>query len=543
MMAMQKAEALPFLTVEEAIKRSKHTLRFQEELSLSIWERARIELVYIRNLKEWMVSTGNKLNPILEKAKYCPDEMVVRNLVKEALCTTEVHQNVHNAMMCSDGPYTTLQRGIGLNKITISSKERLLSDIEKEFYMFNKKRIQYESDIKKRKVNSEKMKSSIIELEEQLSKRSRIAHVRRSTRANRKVDHLTNRLSMLRKQIESEKSMVEKKQDALSEFMSSINTDMKTLYIELTELQTKRMQLIYSQLTKFGCAFKEFNHGNKKRRTEIGEMIGCFESICIDEIIERVKQDVEARANTRKNGHIFELQEMFSPMKNHIESRKDAALSASALPKQENINNTPAVQSMMGRTQTTVESSESDNLLVGTFCASSSESIKTKGMNPVRCQQSENSDSSLESKIETIVIPNELGSDCKMPPPFPTKEFCVSSGDEGSSCMEEQHEADDLSCRWSNTNQRLHTNNTDDVSMIRNVKVIAVHDFVAAKGDQISFKKGQIIKQKVGENEDGFAYGWVRENRLAPKQYGWYPAGIVQRYVPTSDQRSSARKE
>lgn len=71
--------------------------------------------------------------------------------------------------------------------------------------------------------STEKMKSTIIELEEQLSKRSRIAHVRRSTRSNRKVDNLSNRLSMLRKQIESEKSMTEKKQEALSEFMSSIN--------------------------------------------------------------------------------------------------------------------------------------------------------------------------------------------------------------------------------------------------------------------------------------------------------------------------------
>ncbi|XP_071119984.1 protein kinase C and casein kinase substrate in neurons protein 2-like isoform X1 [Mytilus edulis] len=538
-MAMQKAEALPFLTVEEAIRRSKQTLRFQEELSLSIWERARIELVYIRNLKEWMVSTGSKLTPILEKAKDFTDEMVLKNLVKEALCTTEVHQNVHNAMMCSGGPYSTLQRGIGLNKITKSSEERLLSDVEKEFYMFNRKRVQYESDIQKKKVSTEKMKSTIIELEEQLSKRSRIAHVRRSTRSNRKVDNLSNRLSMLRKQIESEKSMTEKKQEALSEFMSSIGKDMKKLYIELTELQTKRMQLIYSQLKKFGCAFKEFNHGYKKRKTEIGEMIGSFESICIEEIIERVKQEIEARANTRKKGHIFELQEMFTPMKNNIEQRKDATLSACALPKQEKFNNTHAVQSMIGRTQTTVDSSESDNLLVGTFCASSSESIKNKGMNPVRCQRSENSDSSLESKIETIVIPNEP-SDCKMPPPFPTKEFCVSSGDEASACMEEQHEADEVSWKWSNTNQRLHTNNTDDISMIRNVKVIAIHDFVAGKGDQISFKKGQIIKQKVGENEDGFAYGWVRENRLAPKQYGWYPAGIVKRYVPSSD---SARKE
>lgn len=31
-----------------------------------------------------------------------------------------------------------------------------------------------------------------------------------------------------------------------------------------------------------------------------------------------------------------------------------------------------------------------------------------------------------------------------MPPPFPTKEFCVSSGDEASACMEEQHEAGKL---------------------------------------------------------------------------------------------------
>ena len=52
---------------------------------------------------------------------------------------------------------------------------------------------------------------------------------------------------------------------------------------------------------------------------------------------------------------------------------------------------------------------------------------------------------------------------------------------------------DDVSWKWSNTNQRLHTNNTDDVSMIRNLKVIAIHDFVAGKGDQISFKKGMVV--------------------------------------------------
>ena len=63
------------------------------------------------------------------------------------------------------------------------------------------------------------MKSGIIHYEEQLSKRSRIAKARRSNRGNRKVDNLTNRVSMLRKQIEGEKSTVDKKEEALAEYM------------------------------------------------------------------------------------------------------------------------------------------------------------------------------------------------------------------------------------------------------------------------------------------------------------------------------------
>lgn len=43
----------------------------------------------------------------------------------------------------------------------------------------------------------------------------------------------------------------------------------------------------------------------------------------------------------------------------------------------------------------------------------------------------------------------------------------------------------------------------------------------------IFFLSGQVIKQKIGENEEGFAYGWTRENKLSSKQYGWYPIDIV----------------
>lgn len=39
MMAMQKAEALPFLTVEEAIRRSKQTLRYLEFIVVMLFEK------------------------------------------------------------------------------------------------------------------------------------------------------------------------------------------------------------------------------------------------------------------------------------------------------------------------------------------------------------------------------------------------------------------------------------------------------------------------------------------------------------------------
>nr|XP_022314248.1 uncharacterized protein LOC111118853 [Crassostrea virginica] len=66
-----------------------------------------------------------------------------------------------------------------------------------------------------------------------------------------------------------------------------------------------------------------------------------------------------------------------------------------------------------------------------------------------------------------------------------------------------------------------------DIGTLRNIRVIANRDYKAHNCNELNLKKGQVIKQKIGENEEGYAYGWTREGKLSPKHYGWYPISVV----------------
>ncbi|XP_062591134.1 uncharacterized protein LOC134252666 [Saccostrea cucullata] len=66
-----------------------------------------------------------------------------------------------------------------------------------------------------------------------------------------------------------------------------------------------------------------------------------------------------------------------------------------------------------------------------------------------------------------------------------------------------------------------------DIGTLRNIRVIANRNYKARTINELNLKKGQVVKQKIGENEDGFAYGWTRESKLSSKQYGWYPISVV----------------
>ncbi|XP_046373279.2 uncharacterized protein LOC124146841 [Haliotis rufescens] len=69
---------------------------------------------------------------------------------------------------------------------------------------------------------------------------------------------------------------------------------------------------------------------------------------------------------------------------------------------------------------------------------------------------------------------------------------------------------------------------SDEVSLMTNVRVRALHAYQARSTKEISLDQGQIVKQKHGVDDQGFSFGWTRSRKLAPKRYGYYPAGMVE---------------
>ncbi|KAL3881932.1 hypothetical protein ACJMK2_028318 [Sinanodonta woodiana] len=63
---------------------------------------------------------------------------------------------------------------------------------------------------------------------------------------------------------------------------------------------------------------------------------------------------------------------------------------------------------------------------------------------------------------------------------------------------------------------------------LANVRVIATEGYQAQNRDELTFKAGQTIKQKIPANSDGMAYGWIRKGKLKRKTYGYYPANLVE---------------
>ncbi|XP_046559759.1 uncharacterized protein LOC124268780 [Haliotis rubra] len=81
---------------------------------------------------------------------------------------------------------------------------------------------------------------------------------------------------------------------------------------------------------------------------------------------------------------------------------------------------------------------------------------------------------------------------------------------------------DDLSSSSCNSSSE-----SDEVSLMSNVRVRALHAYQARNTREISLDQGQLVKQKQGADDQGFSYGWTRAHKLAPKRYGYYPSGMV----------------
>ncbi|KAK3603761.1 hypothetical protein CHS0354_023379 [Potamilus streckersoni] len=67
-----------------------------------------------------------------------------------------------------------------------------------------------------------------------------------------------------------------------------------------------------------------------------------------------------------------------------------------------------------------------------------------------------------------------------------------------------------------------------EATTLANIRVVAAHSYQAKATDELSFRQGQTIKQKMPANSKGMAYGWTKSSKFSRKQYGFYPASLVQ---------------
>ncbi|XP_041359890.1 uncharacterized protein LOC121376151 [Gigantopelta aegis] len=102
---------------------------------------------------------------------------------------------------------------------------------------------------------------------------------------------------------------------------------------------------------------------------------------------------------------------------------------------------------------------------------------------------------------------------------------------------------DDISCSNSSfeEQQNDHSNNGRTnttachipVALMSNVTVIATDNFKRFERNQISLRRGMILKQILAANQDGYAHGYKTSGKFySDKKYGYYPANKVVLYEP-----------
>jgi hypothetical protein len=123
-----------------------------------------------------------------------------------------------------------------------------------------------------------------------------------------------------------------------------------------------------------------------------------------------------------------------------------------------------------------------------------------------------------EDDTKTLVLPFQSSSSQWRP--FPVKEFCVhedtKKADDDNSVATKHDASADASVGCSSGD-------------LLDSRVTAIKRYKAQSPNELSLKKGQIVKQKLVNSEEGLAYGWTRRTWLSRKRYGWYPLSVVAR--------------
>ncbi|XP_060082882.1 uncharacterized protein LOC132562168 [Ylistrum balloti] len=587
-------DALPFLLVEEAIKKNKASIKLQEYVALMVWERARVEQTYIKNLNGW----SEKI--IKEGKEFREDEVfqVIADILPgEAELTAAAHQRVYNQILEDSGPYNVLYRDMGLREGIYHQHSQGVAGIEETFAKDNRKRVNLESMNSQRKRAMQECKVKLDLLESQMITRSRLA-TRRSSKG-RRVDSLMNKMIDQKRKYDMEVEGSEVAERELESLCQGKKMTLLEMLKDLSVLEKDRVRLIFCQLIEFMTRLRhiEMPEESATRRHAMNDMVKALSNVDVLSVADASWQKMERAAKARKVGVVFSLQDLVSssatpasprPPVGSLLARSPSrsprlvlppAGEASYLPRE--LNERKSIRPIGGKqrdpdrerrvkspnkspvTSTSVhvfepppDSSSDESVTKVTALKRQRQSCREEEPERVILfTRPEISDTSVRSDdIETIYLPEEDIPAYRPPAPFPPRLFCPSLSDDDED--REDDFADEpiienpaTRFEFDASNVRLYAKpldseseeeedekeeeeETDNIALMRGVRVVALHPYSARTTDQLSFKQNQVIKQKVGANEEGFAYGWTRETKLSQKQHGYYPQALVKLMVP-----------
>ncbi|XP_034310118.2 protein kinase C and casein kinase substrate in neurons protein 1 [Magallana gigas] len=566
------ADTTDFYLVEEGIKRNRDSIRLQEEIGLMIWNRAHAELSYLQEIESWKDRVASAGTDRDGKSVF---DFVKPALIGEADRAAEIHKNIYDKLMSSKGPYQNILKHTRQEQE--KNRRSKLKDIEEEFQICNERRKELEQLVQKQKQSLESQTFRLSDLETKLSKRSRIADGRRSARGMRKLDSINAQVSHLRKRIETTSSSYMNDETELQSLIGNKKKVMKKMFQDLKELDQERLSVTKEVIQQYIKQISPPYDLIRERSREVAESIKALQTVDLKEVHEQNWKIAEDRARLKKAGLTmgFDMFLVTNPSL-QTENTKLADLENGATNSKRKANNEKSPCREQKEPPTKIE-----NARIMATCPSTSNTKGKHAMKGPSMLVTELPDN--DDDIETIELPPDTRR--RLPAPFAVKEFLVhqeplgsnqtedkrftdkleqedsldedsdesSTGDASAAMLNDESGNEDegfddsaysgnrviefdpqtVRLKYSRTNTLPEPHPTlpnmvdGDIGTVRDIRVIANKDYKARNCNELTLKKGQVIKQKIGENEEGFAYGWTRESKLSSKQYGWYPINIV----------------
>ncbi|XP_053384410.1 uncharacterized protein LOC123536630 isoform X2 [Mercenaria mercenaria] len=529
----------PYLLVDQGLKKNQASDRFRVFLAMKVAERAEIEMRYIKQLQHWINDlsirtdlsdpSGNydlsiRTDLSDPSDRYLNSELMAKilgSMRNEAAQVVDIRQRVYNLLMYEHGPYSKLQH------LMEEEYKRHIKATEEEFHTLLGKRNNLAKTYKKYIEAHEHSSNQIETLESQLSERSRITSSRRpsSRTGPRKIDEMRDRLSRLRRQNDAETEKVASLEEELLDEESSAKHFLTTTEKRLQELETERIRLLIAEIKRYFEALQNTGPQRSPRLAVKGQQIRSLEEA--ETLIKVHWLDVHTNA---KRDEVPNFQDMFAV----TSAKSKAKTSANDSDRQ------PSKEDSKPDSHRDLPLAES----VSTYFyykSSSGSSVEADGdgnsvvaeVNRMQIRRAVHdkfpSQRHSEDSIETLNLPPEVRCPADISVLEPHKQYTTRMGVGGrfrqsEDCRQVAHLTEYSAVdKFVPTESDSDEENEDTVGNLRNVRVIAVEDNTPSPGgSELAFKKGQIIKQKSGANDDGLCYGWTRENMMGRKQYGYY---------------------